>query len=429
MTTTSTNFALTIATTSDTVNVVSQIAGNFTTVDSLFGVAHTGTGQLKTGLTIQSPVLVNPTLSGTLSAGTLVSASTGSFTHLIVTSATIGTTFVIGTYAYPSTIGSTNQILVVTTGNLIFASNAGLTAANTNMSNLAVVVINTNLNTFTGGRVTIAEILATSGTLSGLTSVTASTMRSVTLSATTATFNTITATGGLISGATATALTILSVGTYSYPATVGSTGQILTVTTGNVVFASAPQAWQFLSYATFTASGTNLSSSAVVMSASYTKGETYHIRIAGVAASSASGGYYLPCIYLNTATAGERSFKTSLNYGTSTSTSFAAFQSAGVIQLATSAGGGSIRWSGNESQPVFNYNIDMVIPPVASTHTYLSIYGGVMGGDTQAQGNVVQAQGLFFNTLPTSVCLVSQSSGGDISLVGGYWIYRLNNSS
>ena len=149
MSTTSTNFSLTIATTSDQVSVVDHIADNFTTIDSLLSIAHTGTGELKSGLTVTNYTMVNPIVSGTLTGGDVV-ATTGSFQTITATGGALtADTFSIGTFAFPSVVGSTNQIMAVQTGNLVFVDNSPGTGAATDLGNLASVAINTSLNNFT----------------------------------------------------------------------------------------------------------------------------------------------------------------------------------------------------------------------------------------------------------------------------------------
>ena len=234
MSTTSTVFSLTIATTSDTVNVVTQIANNFTTLDSILSQAHTGTGQLKQGVVLNSPSITSPTLVGTMTGGTII-ATTGSFQTITATGGTLtASTFAIGTYSLPATIGAANEILTVVTANAVWVANAPGTGANTALGNLGTVAINTSLNTFTGGFVTVARVIATSGALTGLTSFQATTgtfAGNLVVSAT-ATINVVNCTGGAITAGG------FAIGTYAYPATVGSTGQLLSVTTANAVWVS-----------------------------------------------------------------------------------------------------------------------------------------------------------------------------------------------
>jgi hypothetical protein len=235
MSTTSPNFGLVIATTSDQVNVVTQIAGNFSTLDSVIGIAHTGTGQLKSGLALMNPTLQSPTLSGTLSGGT-IAATTGRFNTITATGGMItANTFAIGTYNLPTTIGADATILTVVTSNAVWVANAPGTGANAGLSNLAAVAINTSLNTFTAGFVTVNRVVATSGNLIGLS----------TAIATIGTFGTLAVTGTLTAAAanfTGGSITpaAFSIGTYSYPATVGADKQVLTVTTGNAQWLTSP---------------------------------------------------------------------------------------------------------------------------------------------------------------------------------------------
>ena len=231
MSTTSPNFNFVLATTSDVVNVVDHIANNFNSLDSIIGVVHQGTGEFKSNLTFTSPTFTNATLVGTMTGGSIF-ATTGSFTNITASGGALtADSFSIGSYSFPATVGATNEILAVQTGNLVFAANAPGTGAATDLGNLASVAINTNLNTFTAGQVTIAELIATSGTLSGMASVSATTgtWQGMTISGT-ANVDVINVTGGDITAGT------FAIGTYSYPNTVGSTGQILAVTTGNLVF-------------------------------------------------------------------------------------------------------------------------------------------------------------------------------------------------
>ena len=237
MSTTSTNFNLIIATTSDTVDVVSHVAGNFTTIDSLLSQAHTGTGELKSGVGLTNANLTNPILTGTLTGGSIVS-TTGNFQTLTATGGALtADTLAVGTYSIPSTIGSTNQILTVVTGNAVWAANSPGTGAATNLGNLASVSINTSLQNFTASQVTVAQVIATSAQLTNISSFAATTgtfSSNVTISGT-ATIDVIDATGGDLTVGT------FSIGTYSYPATIGNSGQILFASGGNAcAFQDAP---------------------------------------------------------------------------------------------------------------------------------------------------------------------------------------------
>lgn len=246
MSTTSPNFNFVLATTADPVNVVTQIANNFSTLDSVLAVAHTGTGAIKAGITLQSPVLQNPTVSGALTLASLT-ASTGVFTTITASAGKIiVNTFGIGTYLLPVAIGTTSQLLTVSGGNAVWLDATPNTGANQALSNLTTVAFNTSLNTFTGGLATLTRIIATSGAITGLTAfqATTGTFAGNLVVSGTATINVINCTGGTI---TAGGFTI---GTYSYPATVGSTNQLMVVTTGNLIFQSAKG---MVPIATFTA--------------------------------------------------------------------------------------------------------------------------------------------------------------------------------
>lgn len=233
MSTTSPNFNLVLATTSDVISVTSHISNNFSTVDSLFSQVHTGTGQLKASLTITTPTLATPTISGTLSGATFIGGSTGSFSTITATGGALTVNSLsMGTYGYPAAVGSTGYVLTVVTGNAVWASNSPNTGATLALNNLASVAINTSLNTFTAGFVTVARVIATSGALTGLTAFQASAgtfIGNVVISGT-ATINAVNCTGGSI---TAGGLTI---GTYAYPGTIGSSGTTLVVGTGTLAF-------------------------------------------------------------------------------------------------------------------------------------------------------------------------------------------------
>lgn len=290
MSTTSTNFAFVLATTADTVNVVTHVANNFNSIDSIFSQAHTGTGELKAGLSFSAATLSNPVVAGTLTGGNVV-GTTGKFQTITATGGALTlNSLTIGTYAIPATVGSTNQILVVTTGNLVFASQVS-TGASVALTNLATVAINTNLNTFSAGFVTVARIVSTSGALTGLTTFQATTGTFAgNLSVTgTMTANTVTATGGALT------LNSLTIGTYSYPNTVGSTGQFLTVTTGNVVFGSA-SGWgmDFVSYGSFNATNS------VLIPLTLTTGAMYRVVINGTNTTTGS----IPLMQFDTTAAG-----------------------------------------------------------------------------------------------------------------------------
>lgn len=229
MATTSPNFGLILATTSDTVSVTSHIANNFSTLDTIIGVSHTGSGELRSGLTISTPVLVNPTISGTASGASLVVASTGRFDTIIATAGTMRVSaFTMGTYTIPATIGATNEILTVVTGNAQWVAPAPGTGANDALSNLASVAINTSLNTFTAGFVTVARVIATSGSLTGLTAfqATAGTFAGALTALATVNANVVNCTGGAITAGG------ITVGTWALPSTIGTNGQVMRVVTG-----------------------------------------------------------------------------------------------------------------------------------------------------------------------------------------------------
>jgi hypothetical protein len=233
MSTLSPIFGFTIATTSDTVNVVTQIAGNFSSLDSILGAAHTGTGQLKSSVVINTPTLQSPVLSGTLSGGTIVS-TTGKFNTVTATGGSVVVNSLgIGTYSYPTTIGNVGQLLTVSGANAVWVDNVPNTGAGVALDNLAAVAINTNLNTFTAGAVTIAKLIATSGSLTNMTTIVSTTGTFSGLNIVgTLNADAINFTGGTVRVAS------FSVGTYSYPDTVGAAGQFMSVVTGNAVFAS-----------------------------------------------------------------------------------------------------------------------------------------------------------------------------------------------
>lgn len=241
MSTTSPNFNFILATTADTVNVVSHIATNFNAIDTLLSQSLTGTGQLKPNLALSSPGLTAPTLVGTMTGGTIVS-TTGRFNTITATGGSLTVnSFNIGTYSYPATASADALILTLVTGNARWAANAPGTGAAADLGNLASVAINTNMNAFTAAKVTLTTlqantVTATGGSLTGLT----------TMNSTTGTFaanltvigtvhaGVINATGGSITAGG------FSIGTYAYPATVGATGAMLKVTTGNLVFVANP---------------------------------------------------------------------------------------------------------------------------------------------------------------------------------------------
>lgn len=233
MSSTSPNFNLVLASTSDVVSVTSHVANNFSTLDTILAAAHTGTGQIRAGVVITTPTLINPVISGTISGGDIIIASTGKFSTITATGGALTiNSFSIGTYGVPATVGAAGTILTVVTGNAQWVAAAPGTGAAGDLSNLAAVAINTSLNTFTAGFVTVNRIITTSGALTGLTAfqATAGTFAgNVTISGT-ATVNIINVTGGAITAGS------LAIGTYALPATVGATGQVMRVTTANAVW-------------------------------------------------------------------------------------------------------------------------------------------------------------------------------------------------
>lgn len=221
MSTTSPNFSLLLATTSDNVNVVTQIANNFSSLDSIMAVVHTGSGQLKASLAFTTPTLINPVVSGTASGAGIVIATTGQFNTITASGGALTiNTFNIGTYALPSTIGATGALLTVVTGNAVFVAPSGGTGANTSISNLASVAINTNLNTFSAGFVTVDRIVASSGAVTGLTSfqATAGTFAGLLTALGTVTANVVNCTGGMGTFGNVT------IGTWALPVTIAATG-------------------------------------------------------------------------------------------------------------------------------------------------------------------------------------------------------------
>lgn len=236
MSTTSPNFGFILATASDTVNVVAHVANNFSTLDTILsGVITTG-GALKASLPLTTPALTNPTITGSLAGAFSMAASTGTFFTITATGGLLTVnTFNIGTYALPATIGASSFVLTVVTNNAVWAAGVPNTGANLGLSNLAAVAINTNLNTFSAGFVTVDRLVASSGALTGLTTFQATTgtfAGAVTISGT-LTANVVNCTGGTSTFAG------LSVGTYAFPGTLGSTGQVLRVAASTLGFASA----------------------------------------------------------------------------------------------------------------------------------------------------------------------------------------------
>jgi len=233
MSTQSPNFNLTIATTSDQVNVVTQIANNFSTLDTMLSYVHATTGGIKPSTFLPVPQLSSPTVTGSMTGVFSITASTGLFNTVTCTSGNVTFGYVgIGTYSLPTTLGSTGALLTVQTGNAQWVSPSGGTGANTGLSNLASVAINTNLNSFTASAVTMSAVIATSGSLTGLTVFQATTgtfAGNVSITGT-LTANAVVHTGGIGTYSS------LSVGTYAMPATLGSNSTVLFVTTGALNF-------------------------------------------------------------------------------------------------------------------------------------------------------------------------------------------------
>lgn len=246
MSTYSPTFNLVLATTSDQVNVVTQIAANFSSLDSILSICHTGTGQFKSGVFLASPGLSSPTITGSMTGVFSLTASTGAFNTITATGGAVTVnSFSIGTYSLPQTIGATSAILTVVTGNAQWAAAAPNTGANQALSNLASVAINTNLNTFTAGFVTVDRLITTSGALTGLTSFQAATgtfAGNVTISGT-ATINAVNCTGGAGTFASVT------VGTWGLPSTIGAAGQIMQVSGGTAGWGGSVGSASFSYYA------------------------------------------------------------------------------------------------------------------------------------------------------------------------------------
>lgn len=253
MSTLSNYFQLVLATPPDIVDVTAHVANNFSSLDAILSIAHTGSGQLKSSLTLATPTLINPTFSGTLAGANLIAASTGRFNTITATGGILTvSTLNIGTYALPSTIGATNQLMTVITGNATWVTPAGGTGANTGLSNLASVAINTNLNTFSAGFVTVSRVIATSGALTGLTVFQASTgtfAGNVTVTGT-LTADVVNCTGGTITAGS------ITLGTYALPAAIGTTGQILTVAAGPTLNFQAGPGNKFQAYNNFSGTST-----------------------------------------------------------------------------------------------------------------------------------------------------------------------------
>jgi len=178
-------------------------------------------------------------------SGGVVTASTGNFSVLLAAGGTATlNALAIGTYSLPAVIGASGEVLLVQTGNAVWQANAPATGANNALSNLTTVAFNTSLNTFTGGFATVDRIISTSGAITGLTTFQASTGTFAGNLAVTGTVNAsaINVTGGAITAAS------ISIGTYALPATIGSTAQVLTVTSGPALSWAAPSLVQTAVY-------------------------------------------------------------------------------------------------------------------------------------------------------------------------------------
>lgn len=273
------NFNLVIATTSDQVNVVTQIANNFSTLDTVLSVVLTATGAVKPSTFLAVPTISSPVISGSMTGVFSITASTGNFQTVTATSGSVTLGYLgIGTYSIPATLGADGALLTVQTGNAQWVSPSGGTGANTGLSNLASVAINTNLNSFTASAITMSAVIATSGTLTGLTVFQATTgtfAGNVTISGT-ATINAVNCTGG------AGTFASVGIGTYSLPSTLGSNGQFLRVTTGAAIFSNPVSTAMFC---LFNGSASGSSSSVILKSFS----------VVYDAAGSANGtGYVTP---------------------------------------------------------------------------------------------------------------------------------------
>lgn len=324
MSTTSTNFSLVLATTADTVNVVTQIANNFSSLDSILAVVHTGTGSIKSGITITQPTLVSPTISGSIGGSFSITAATGQFNTVTATGGLVTlNSFTIGTYAFPTTIGSANQVLAVQTGNAVWVSNPGGTGAGQALDNLTTVAINTSLNTFTAGFVTVNRIISTSGALTGLTAfqATAGTFAGNVRVAATINADILNVTGGAITAGS------LAIGTWSLPATVGTPGQVLTVSSGNGIWSTGAG----LKLVSVTPLATTVNSGPILISNTGKYLMVGHIYLVG----DASEG--LPILKFNNAGTSYQTIAYGIPVGT-TAASFVASISTGVLLGPTMTG-------------------------------------------------------------------------------------------
>lgn len=351
MSTTSPNFALVLATSSDTVSVTSHLSNNFASLDTILAVAHTGTGALKANLALQAPVLINPTVSGTINAGTIV-ASTGRFNTITATGGTLVVgAFSIGTYSFPATASADTTILTLSGGNAKWAASAPNTGANQALDNLVSVAINTNLNTFSAGFVTVNRIVSTSGALTGLTSfqATVGTFVGLVTALGTVTANVVNCTGGAITAGG------FAIGTYSYPGTIGASGQVLTVTAGTLAFGTpvlTQTAAYFSAYSTRNAATTG--DATIIYEVKDIDSVTQYNTAAGVYTITASGYYSIGCGVLFSGTAASSSDATVMIV-VGTTTNFAGrifipaltqtlFVQGNILTLATSGDTVSVIW-------------------------------------------------------------------------------------
>lgn len=357
MATNSPNFNLVLATSADQVNVVTQVAGNFSTIDSVMALALNSTG-LKAGLFLATPALSSPTITGAVTGLFSITASTGHFNTVTATGGAVTlNTLNIGTYSVPSTIGATGALLTVVTGNAMWIAPSGGTGANTGLSNLAVVAINTNLNTFSAGFVTVDRVIASSGALTGLTAfqATTGTFAGNLLVSGTATINAINCTGGAITGAS------IGIGTYSMPATLGTQGQVLRASGTNLIF-SSPATTNSVAFSLSIASGTNISSTPTLIrfvNSLFDPGSNVTTNATFVA--PANGTYEFSAFLIST---GSGSNMVLLNFAINTSTTFNFFTS--VV--------GSTSY------------INMSIIKTLASGDAVAIYGSTTGGAAQVLG-------------------------------------------
>lgn len=413
MSTTSTTFSFVLATTSDPVDVVTQIANNFSSIDSILSVAHTGTGQLKPVTVFVSPSLTNPTLVGTMTGGN-VFATTGNFQTITATGGALKVnTLTVGTYSVPATVGNSGEVLTVLTGNAVWVANAPGTGANAGLSNLTSVVINTNLNTFTAGFITANRIIATSGALTGLTVFQATTgtfAGNVTITGT-LTANVINATGGTITAGA------LSIGTYAMPATIGSTTQVLTVTTGNAVWLNAPT--EPFSYEFIAASSFNTSAN-VAITRTVATNETYILEVQGKLTGSASNGIF---VRFNTLTAGYfQAVQGKIFTAVDTGTAVAGYTTANAgIAISVTSGGviGAIA-----SNCAFSLQAKIFL---LGTNMYIDGYSNFIGGSGNASAGNYTFMGVLNTATATSINIADANNDGNLS--GWYRLYKLRTAT